>query len=107
MKVDVFKKLIKESVREVLREELSSLHIQNSIQENRTVSFNSQDVDMVAYRQNLAKMMGLETPIVQHNGYQQNQPQIKSTGNPYLDILAETAATVSPMELAQMGRHYD
>jgi hypothetical protein len=36
-----------------------------------------------------------------------NTPSVKSSGNPYLDILAETAATVSPMELAQMGRHYD
>jgi hypothetical protein len=35
MKVDVFKKLIKESVREVLREELSSLQVQQPIQENR------------------------------------------------------------------------
>jgi hypothetical protein len=66
------------------------------------MNFTTQDVDMVAYRQNLAKMMGLETQPVQHN-----TPSVKSSGNPYLDILAETAATVSPMELAQMGRHYD
>jgi hypothetical protein len=98
MKTDVFKKLIKEAVREVLKEELSQIQL-SPIQENRTVSFTSQDVDMVAYRQNLAKSMGLTPP--------NNQPTVKSTGNPYLDILAETAATVSPMELAQMGRHYD
>ena len=101
MKVDVFKKLIKEAIREVLREELSQIK-PTPIQENRTMSFTTQDVDMVAYRQNLAKMMGLETPPIQHN-----TSPVKSSGNPYLDILAETAATVSPMELAQMGRHYD
>lgn len=105
MKVDVFKKLIKEAVREVLREEISQMN-PTPIQENRTMNFTTQDVDMVAYRQNLAKMMGLEAPI-QQNGYQQSIPKVQSTGNPYLDILAETAATVSPMELAQMGRHYD
>jgi hypothetical protein len=105
MKVDVFKKLIKEAVREVLREEISQMN-STPIQENRTMNFTTQDVDVVAYRQNLAKMMGLETPI-QHNGPQQTAPKSQSTGNPYLDILAETAATVSPMELAQMGRHYD
>jgi hypothetical protein len=101
MKVDVFKKLIKEAVREVLREEISQMS-PTPIQENRTMNFTTQDVDMVAYRQNLAKMMGLEIPPIQYN-----TPPTKSSGNPYLDILAETAATVSPMELAQMGRHYD
>jgi len=106
MKVDVFKKLIKEAVREVLREEISQM-TPTPIQENKSMNFTTQDVDMVAYRQNLAKMMGLEAPLPQPNGYQQTAPQIKPSGNPYLDILAETAATVSPMELAQMGRHYD
>ena len=101
MKVDVFKKLIKEAVREVLREEISQMS-PTPIQENRTMNFTTQDVDMVAYRQNLTKMMGLETPSIQHG-----TPLVKPSGNPYLDILAETAATVSPMELAQMGRHYD
>ena len=105
MKVDVFKKLIKEAVREVLREEISQMN-PTPIQENRTMNFTTQDVDMVAYRQNLARMMGLESPI-QYNESQQSTPKIQSTGNPYLDILAETAATVSPTELAQMGRHYD
>jgi hypothetical protein len=99
MKIDVFKKLIKESVREVLREELSSLIPQQPIQENKTMSFNSQDVDMFAYRKNLASMMGLETPESQ---------QIKSTGNPYLDVIAQTAATMTPQEKAQMRQNmYD
>ena len=61
MKVDVFKKLIKEAVREVLREELSQVN-PTQIQENRTMSFTTQDVDMVAYRQNLAANMGLTPP---------------------------------------------
>ena len=103
MKVDVFKKLIKESVREVLREELASL--QQPIQENRTLSFTTEDVDMVAYRKNLANMMGL-TPPSQPSAYQ--APKIQSTGNPYLDIIAQTAATMTPQEKAQMRQNmYD
>jgi hypothetical protein len=99
MKIDVFKKLIKESVREVLREELSSLTPQQPIQENKTMSFNSQDVDMFAYRKNLSNMMGLEVP---------ESKQIKSTGNPYLDVIAQTAATMTPQEKAQMRQNmYD
>jgi hypothetical protein len=103
MKVDVFKKLIKECIREVLREEISQIK-SNPIQENRDISFTSQDVDMVAYRQNLANMMGLQSPI------QSSQPMatsVKSTGNPYLDIIAETASTMTPQEMAQMRQSYE
>jgi hypothetical protein len=104
MKVDVFKKLIKESVREVLREELANLQPQ-PIQENRTMNFTSQDVDMTAYRKNLASMMGLQAPPMQNSGYQPTSPKVQSTGNPYLDIIAETAATMTPQELAQMRQY--
>lgn len=100
MKVDVFKKLIKESVREVLREELSQIK-PTQIQENRTMSFTTQDVDMVAYRQNLAASMGLTPPQQQYH----SQSQTKSTGNPYLDIIAETAANMTPQDLAAMRQY--
>jgi len=99
MKVDVFKKLIKESVREVLREELSQIQ-SSPIQENRAMSFTTQDVDMVAYRNNLANMMGLQAPSMQSS-----ISKSPSTGNPYLDIIAETAATMTPQELAQMRQY--
>lgn len=98
MKVDVLKKLIKESVREVIREELSQMQ-STPIQENRTMGFTSNDVDMFAYRQNLANSMGLTPP---------NQPSPSKTGNPYLDIIAQTANEMSPQEKAQMRRNmYD
>jgi ABC-type metal ion transport system substrate-binding protein len=99
MKVDVFKKLIKEAVREVLREELSQVK-PTPIQENRTMSFTTQDVDMVAYKQNLAASMGLTHP---QQSYQ--KPQTSSTGNPYLDIIAETAANMTPQDLAAMRQY--
>jgi hypothetical protein len=100
MKVDVFKKLIKEAVREVLREELSQVQ-PTPIKENRTMSFTTQDVDMMAYRQNLAASMGL-TPPVQS---QYSKPQAVSTGNPYLDIIAETAANMTPQDVAAMRQY--
>jgi hypothetical protein len=100
MKVDVFKKLIKEAVREVLREELSQVK-PTPIQENRTMSFTTQDVDMVAYRQNLAASIGLTTPHQQSY----SKPQSPSTGNPYLDIIAETASTMTSQDLAAMRQY--
>jgi hypothetical protein len=100
MKVDVFKKLIKEAVREVLREELSQVK-PTPIQENKTMSFTTQDVDMVAYRQNLAASMGLTTPHQQSY----SNAQSPSTGNPYLDIIAETASTMTPQDLAAMRQY--
>jgi hypothetical protein len=100
MKVDVFKKLIKEAVREVLREELSQTK-PTQIQENRTMSFTTQDIDMVAYRQNLAASMGLTTPTQQSY----SKPQAPSTGNPYLDIIAETASTMTSQDLAAMRQY--
>jgi hypothetical protein len=100
MKVDVFKKLIKEAVREVLREELSQVK-PTPIQENRTMSFTTQDVDMVAYRQNLAASMGLTPPSQQPYSI----PQAQSTGNPYLDIIAETASTMTPQDLVAMRQY--
>jgi hypothetical protein len=96
MKVDVFKKLIKEAVREVLREELSQIK-PTPIQESRNMSFTTQDVDMIAYRQNLAASMGLTPP--QHIN---SNPKVTSSGNPYLDIIAETAANMTPQDLAAM-----
>ena len=100
MKVDVFKKLIKEAVREVLREELSQVN-PTQIQENRTMSFTTQDVDMVAYRQNLAANMGLTPPS--HPSH--SKPKAQSTGNPYLDIIAETASTMTSQDLAAMRQY--
>ena len=100
MKVDVFKKLIKEAVREVLREELSQIQ-PTPIKENRTMSFTTQDVDMVAYRQNLAASMGLASPVQS----QYTKPQTSSTGNPYLDIIAETAANMTPQDVAAMRQY--
>lgn len=100
MKVDVFKKLIKEAVREVLREELSQVN-PTQIKENRTMSFTTQDVDMVAYRQNLASSMGLTLPSQPSH----QKLQAPSTGNPYLDIIAETAANMTSQDLAAMRQY--
>ena len=100
MKVDVFKKLIKEAVREVLREELSQVQ-PTPIKENRNMSFTTQDVDMVAYRQNLAASMGLTSQYQPIN----SKSPVSKTGNPYLDIIAETAANMTPQDMAAMRQY--
>jgi hypothetical protein len=65
------------------------------------MSFTTQDVDMVAYRQNLANSMGLTTPSQSPF----SKPPTQSTGNPYLDIIAETASTMTPQDLAAMRQY--
>jgi hypothetical protein len=65
------------------------------------MSFTTQDVDMVAYRQNLAASMGLTPPTQQSY----SKPKASSTGNPYLDIIAETASTMTPQDLAAMRQY--
>jgi hypothetical protein len=65
------------------------------------VSFTTQDVDMVAYRQNLASSMGLTSSPQPSHIKTKTQP----TGNPYLDIIAETAANMTPQDLAAMRQY--
>jgi hypothetical protein len=56
---------------------------------------------MVAYRQNLAANMGLASPSQPIYA----KPKVQSTGNPYLDIIAETASTMTPQDLAAMRQY--
>ena len=108
MNIKVFKKLIKEAVTEAIYEELPDLieealakHNKQPLNENRTMSFTTQDVDMVAYRQNLASSMGLTLPSQPSH----QKLQAPSTGNPYLDIIAETAANMTSQDLAAMRQY--
>jgi hypothetical protein len=56
---------------------------------------------MVAYRQNLAASMGLNSP----SQPTYSKPSVVSTGNPYLDIIAETAANMTPQDIAAMRQY--
>lgn len=87
MEISKFKKLIKEAVREVLREELTSMSkskLQESVNTEESwpsISLTTKNVDP-NMRQNLAEKMGLSFP--------NNTPKGRSNG--FEDILAQTAA---------------
>lgn len=66
MKADVFKKLIKEAVREVLREELGDLQVAAPVQK-----------------------------VVKYENYKPTVAKPVSTGDPIMDLLQETRATMS------------
>jgi hypothetical protein len=104
MKVDLFKKLIKEAVAEAVREELTHIFEQqsspkiNQIQENKTLNFTSNDV--MSVRTNLREKMG------NMFGFEESQSQTSTlkvdtnSENPYLAFLADSAANMTPQERA-------
>lgn len=77
MKVDVFKKLIKEAVKEALREELSSL--QPAIKESAPVQ-----------------------KVTKYENYKPTVSRPISTGNPLMDLLQETRATMNSEDYRSM-----
>jgi len=100
MKVDLFKKLIKEAVAEAVREELNTIFNEKPkpapIQEMKTLSYTSDDVMAIRtnIRDKMGSMFGMETPS-QNNG----QLKVDSNNqNPYLSFIADAAATMTPQE---------
>lgn len=75
MKVELFKKLIKEAVREVVREELPSLLSENFSQTKKTAPVTQQVTKYENYKPTVAR------PI--------------KTGDPIMDILNETRASMT------------
>ena len=82
MKLDAFRKIIREEVRGVIKEELS-LIMSTPITETKIVK-------KPVVEQKVKKPSFAE--IVNEEVIQQNQPTFTPTGNPMLDILNETAA---------------
>jgi hypothetical protein len=128
MKIGVFKQLIKEAVVEAINEELPTIisevmaqQNKQALVENRTISFNSNDVTRTTaiptttatptyldsnVRQQLAAkmggMMGYPTPS-QGMPLQVINKVDEATGervNPYLAFIADAAANMSPMDKA-------
>lgn len=96
MKVNDFKRIIKECVREVLREELADAPKQE-IKEN--IHFTSDQVKS-SNKAHLAHLFN-SLPKIGGNSTAGLSP-VNTTGNVFLDILNETAATMTPQEIAQM-----
>jgi len=82
MKLDAFRKIIREEVRGVIKEELS-LIMSTPITETKVVK-------KPVVEQKVSKPSFSE--IVNEEVVQQKQPTFEPTGNPMLDILNETAA---------------
>jgi hypothetical protein len=83
MKLDAFRKIIREEVRSVIKEELSLL-MQSPITETKTVK--KPVVEQKVTKPSFSEMVNEEVLS------QPTQPVLESTGNPMLDMLNETAA---------------
>jgi hypothetical protein len=108
MKVELFKKLIKEAVAEAVREELNNILNEsysqpklNQIQETKTLSFTSEDVNTT--RSQIRERMGSMF------GFNQNQSTMNSNSNltvdnnsdnPFLAFIADAGANMTPQERA-------
>jgi hypothetical protein len=123
MNARLFKKLIKEAVIEAIQEELPFVleeHLakqeKKALRENKTISFNSNDVmsgglsNNPDVRSSLRAKMGEQFGFNQPQQYQSSMPlevirdQVdENTGepvNPYLAFLADSAANMTPQERA-------
>jgi hypothetical protein len=99
MKIDLFKKLIKEAVAEAVREELGNILNEqqtkpklNHLQEQ---NFNFTSNDVMTTRTNIREKMGSMF------GFEEPKSQLKidnTSENPYLAFLADSAATMTPQE---------
>jgi uncharacterized protein YaaR (DUF327 family) len=100
MKVSNFKKIIKECVREVLREEITNIS-KSEINEN--IHFTSNQVN----NSNKTHLASLFNSLPKIGGNLEfTQSPTESTGNIYLDMIKETAANMTPQEMAQMRQQY-
>ena len=99
MKIDLFKKLIKEAVAEAVREELSNILSEQQVKpklnhlQEQNLNFTSNDV--MTTRTNIREKMG------NMFGFEEPQSQLKvdnNSENPYLAFIADSASTMTPQE---------
>jgi hypothetical protein len=107
MKVDLFKKLIKEAVAEAVREELntifSEVNTPKPIQESQTLNFTSNDVMTVRtnIREKMGSMFGFDQNSNTINNSTTNNLQVDTNSeNPYLSFITDSANNMTPQERA-------
>ena len=106
MKVQAFKNLIKEAVREVIKEEIMSNNGNGSLNESKTFSFTSEDVPQGnipgdvrnTLRMKMGEAFGFSAP-------QSRMPQVNTTpdpsaGNPYLAFIQDAAQNMDARDYA-------
>jgi hypothetical protein len=105
MKVSAFKNLIKEAVREVVREELLQNQMQ-PLKEGQSFNFTSKDVISTGLshdvRNSLRTKMGMEFGFEQPQSYA-NRSDLKveqTNENPYLSFIADAASNMSAQDVA-------
>jgi hypothetical protein len=102
MNAKVFKNLIKEAVREVVREEIGVLLLEQKKQElneNKTFSFTSSDISTGG---NSEAKAALRSKMGNMFGYEQ-QPQLKvdpQSDNPFAAFIADAGANMSAHDRA-------
>jgi len=103
MKLNLFKKLIKEAVAEAVREELNNIINEqftqqkpNYIQENKTLSFTSDDVitQRTQIREKMGNMFGFNAPPQPNNVIQLDS----NLDNPYLSFIKDAENNMTPQE---------
>ena len=99
MKIDLFKKLIKEAVAEAVREELGNIlneqQTKSKLNHLQEQNFNFTSNDVMTTRTNIREKMGSMF------GFEEPKSQLKidnTSENPYLAFLADSAATMTPQE---------
>jgi len=111
MKLELFKKLIKQSIKEAIREEIPLVLMEFQqrsnplINENiETIKYNSDDV--LAVRTNLknkmSNMFGLDESINRgHSGMElQHNDEQPTNANPFLSFIQDAANNMTPQERA-------
>jgi hypothetical protein len=105
MNVKLFKKLIKETVSEAVREELNFILNNNSsfskINESQTFNFTTSDINERGEIRNqlknkMSSMFGLESN-------NKNIPSETDNKNPYLSFIMDAAANMTPQDKAGLS----
>jgi choline kinase len=104
MKIDLFKKLIKEAVAEAVREELNTIFSEvskpNPIKESKSLNFTSNDVMTVRtnIREKMGNMFGFNQSDMNENISTNSLQVDTNSDNPYLSFIADAAANMTPQE---------
>ena len=110
MNVKTFKNLIKEAVAEAVREELHAILNENkpanSLQENKTFSFTSNDISTTGdvraqLRNKMGAMFGFEQPTISNNGV----PLVvdKTNENPFANFIVDAAMNMTAQDKAGLS----
>jgi hypothetical protein len=104
MKIDLFKKLIKEAVAEAVREELSNIlseqQVKPKLNHLQEQNFNFTSNDVMTTRTNIREKMG------NMFGFEESQTKSSTlevdvnSENPYLSFIADAANNMTPQERA-------